>query len=316
MNITTDNSITSVNGVYESKGVTNNASNGANKVNADDTAAILTLSRNGDSDGVVTIKRTSSVSNASSNMSYAAIVNTQNALRALGFYNGGNYGYVSSDTAKAIKDFQKAYRLEETGVLTMDVYTTIKAAGDKFNYIYNSKGLDSIVNNTDFKLDAIEKKNFALIWSYLSVGMNLNDEQIVGVMANIHAESRFSTDNLQGNDGDHNPEYVYDCSDKKGYGILQWTDKTRKEELEKMSKEIGWSISNIYTQLAYFKKEMTTNFSNLYYKSKWDEVKATTNYIEACDVFMEKIEAPRELKYETRRNYASIIYNALLGEDK
>ena len=82
-------------------------------------------------------------------MSYTAIVNTQNALRALGFYNGGNYGYVSSDTAKAIKDFQKAYRLEETGVLTMDVYTTIKAAGDKFNYIYSNKGLDSIVNNTD-----------------------------------------------------------------------------------------------------------------------------------------------------------------------
>ena len=112
LNITTDNSITSVNGVYESKGVTNNASNGANKVNADDTAAILTLSRNGDSDGVVNIKRTSSVSSASSNMSYTAIVNTQNALRTMGYYNGPNSGYIDNIMRTAIRKFEKDYGIK------------------------------------------------------------------------------------------------------------------------------------------------------------------------------------------------------------
>ena len=125
LNITTDNSITSVNGVYESKGVTNTASNGENKVNADDTAAILTLSRNGDSDGVVNVKRTSSASSASSNMSYTAIVNTQNALRTMGYYNDGSYGYLSPETLKAINNFCRANNLRECETLTKEVYDSI-----------------------------------------------------------------------------------------------------------------------------------------------------------------------------------------------
>ena len=125
LNITTDNSITSVNGVYESNGVTNSVSNGVNKTNADDTAAILTLSRNGDSDGVVNIKRTSSVSSASSNMSYTAIVNTQNALRTMGYYNGPNSGYIDNIMRTAIRKFEKDYGMKETGELTETVYDRI-----------------------------------------------------------------------------------------------------------------------------------------------------------------------------------------------
>ena len=125
LNITTDNSITSVNGVYESKGVTNTASNGANKVNADDTAAILTLSSNGDSDGVVNVKRTSSVSSASSNMSYTSIVNAQNALRTMGYYNGPNSGYIDNVMRTAIRKFEKDYGMAETGSLTENVYDRI-----------------------------------------------------------------------------------------------------------------------------------------------------------------------------------------------
>ena len=121
MNITTDNSITSVNGVYESKGVTNNASNGANKVNADDTAAILTLSRNGDSDGVVNVKRTSS----NFNLYASDINNVQSILRTLGYYNGPNCGFVSDETRTAIRKFQKDYGMAETGSLTENVYDRI-----------------------------------------------------------------------------------------------------------------------------------------------------------------------------------------------
>ena len=121
LNITTDNSITSVNGVYESKGVTNSVSNCVNKVNSDDTAAILTLSRNGDSDGVVNVKRTSS----NFNLYASDINNIQSILRTLGYYNGPNCGFVSDETKTAIKKFQKDYGMEETGSLTENVYDRI-----------------------------------------------------------------------------------------------------------------------------------------------------------------------------------------------
>ena len=121
MNITTDNSITSVNGVYESKGVTNNASNGANKVNADDTAAILTLSRNGDSDGVVNVKRTSS----NFNLYASDINNVLSILKSQGYYNGPSCGFVSNEAKIAIKKFEKDYGMKETGELTETVYDRI-----------------------------------------------------------------------------------------------------------------------------------------------------------------------------------------------
>lgn len=136
MNITTDNSITSVNGVYESNGVTNSVSNGANKVNADDTAAILTLSRNGDSDGVVNVKRTSS----NFNLYASDINNVQSILRTMGYYNGPNCGFVSDETRTAIRKFQKDYGMAETGSLTENVYDAILAVSDlKKKHWYTTK---------------------------------------------------------------------------------------------------------------------------------------------------------------------------------
>lgn len=304
MNIIGENSIINTCDVSnKSTGIVNSAKV-ESQASLDNTAAILSLSEESFGDGVVTVK-----SSATREISYTSIVTAQNYLRTLGFYNGSNSGYVSNDMRDSIRNFQKVYGMAETASLTDNVYNKIVEVYNKFNSIYSSNALNSIANNTQFQLDAIEKKNFALIWTFLDKSMGITGEQIVGVMANIRAESGFSSDNLQGNESDHDTNYIYNASDGKGYGILQWTYRPRKEGLQDMASAMELSESDINAQLAYFRKEMTTSFNGLNYVDHWDNLKETTDYIEVCDLFMEKIESPKVLNYTERRNFANIIYN-------
>ena len=244
-------------------------------------------------------------------VSYSEIVTAQNNLRTLGFYDGPNSGYVSDEMRQSIRNFQRVYGMPTTGSLTENVAAKINEVYSKYTSIYNSTSLNSIASNAEFSLDATEKKNFALIWTFLDKSMGLTGNQIVGVMANIRAESGYSSDNLEGTASDHDRDYVYNTVDGKGYGIIQWTISTRKQELKNMANTMGLDVSDINAQLAYFRKEMTTNFNNLYFVNSWNSLKETTSYIDACDVFLEEIEMPKKLNYDERREFATIIYNAM-----
>ena len=125
--------------------------------------------------------------------------------------------------------------MSETGSLTQDVYDKVREVTIKYNNIYNSLALNNLALDSDFNLDSTQKKNFALIWTFLDKSMGLTGQQIVGVMANIREESGYSNDNLEDESPSqatiHDPNYVYNDSDEKGYGILQWTIYERKKGL-------------------------------------------------------------------------------------
>lgn len=387
MNITTDNSITSVNGVYESNGVTNSVSNGANKVNADDTAAILTLSRNGDSDGVVNVKRTSS----NFNLYASDINNVQSILRTMGYYNGPNCGFVSDETRTAIRKFQKDYGMAETGSLTENVYDAILAVSDlkkntgtqqklttlgfydgnikhiyislknfqklygisnvgkyddetkkmldkvydDYKCLYNSDTMAKISNDlchydieNNIKIPDDEQKDaFVKVYVFLKNGMGLNTHQIAGVMGNLHAESAILPDNVENRvvDREHNRgQYTYKTGDDVGFGLLQWTNFIRKENLYEMAKSMAFSngdtdienaLWDINVQLAYFKKEMTTELNLLDdYKSSWEKIESAKTYNEVSDIFLKEIEQPISWASQitVRRGLSKKIYDLLI----
>lgn len=310
MNTINEKSIINTYSVSNENIITESSAKSENMVEVDDTAAILNLSEDAFGDGVVTVKN-----NWERAISSTEIIATQNNLRTLGFYNGGNTGYVSTEMQNSIRNFQKVYGMAETGSLTQNVYDKVREVTIKYNNIYNSNTLNTLALNSDFALDVTQKKNFALIWTFLDKSMGLDGNKIVGVMANIRAESAFSSDNLQDPYGGpitiHDPNYEYNTADEKGYGILQWTLRTRKEGLEEMAGTMGLEVSDINAQLAYFRKEMTTNFNNLYYTEPWERLKNTDNYIDVCDLFMEEIEQPDTLNYSERRAYANTIYTIM-----
>ena len=85
---------------------------------------------------------------------------------------------------------------------------------------------DSKFNQTakELSLDSTEKSNLATIWTFLRKRMGLSASQAAGVCGNLSFESHFSTDNLQDINKsrvDHDPNYKYNSSDGKGYGLMQ-----------------------------------------------------------------------------------------------
>ena len=228
----------------------------------------------------------------------------QNKLRTFNLYNGSpdGYGY-SEEMVKAISQFQKAYGLNETGTLNSLTINKLNRLYSDYINIYNSEAMDTVAS--ELLLDSEKRKNFAITWSFLKNEMDLNTHQIAGVMANIKAESGFSTDNAQYHSGYHNPEYVYNTGDGVGYGLLQWTAEQRKTGLKNMSDYLGLEIGNINVQLAYFKEEMQEVYSEA-----WNQIKHTYNYSTVSDIFLDEIESPLVSNYEERREFASIIYEA------
>ena len=305
MNITTDNSITSVNGVYESKGVTNNASNGANKVNADDTAAILTLSRNGDSDGVVNVKRTSSVSSANEREQLQIY---QSKLSGLMFYNGPIDGNMSSSlTKKAISNFQRVYGLEVTGNFDNNTETMLEEVSKIVGAVCKDEQIKEFASK--YKLDSKQIQNMAVTWAFLVKGMNLTTAQAAGAMGNIMHESRFSPVNAYDEmyPGDYNYNYHFTKDDNVAYGIIQWKDITRRGWLSDTASEMGLSAGDINVQFATIRKEAEV----YWYGDDWEELRKCSNYSDSAKVFKNKIEGCDDNTLGNRTAYAKEIYNAL-----
>ena len=95
-----------------------------------------------------------------------------------------------------------------------------------------------------------------------------------------------------------------------GFGIIQWTDASRKTGLLKSSEELKNSgVYDLRSQLAFFRYEMTEGD----YKSSWSKVKSSSSATATSDIFLREIEMPRDISTQTpiRRSYATSIYGVL-----
>lgn len=239
----------------------------------------------------------------------------QRRLTQLGFYSGSVDGNLYTDASKkALKNFQRVYGLAQTGQISNMVQDKLKAATSCYRAVASKSDLGTITSMvsgySDFKESEI-RDYFAKTWAFFRVGMGLTVRQASGVLGNIMSESGCVPDNAQDTDTNkklHDKDYKFNVSDGRGYGLIQWTIKERKQLLKDTSSQMGLSVSDINAQFACFRKE--TERDDLT-KSAWETLKEHDMIDTSTGIFLSKIENPRNPDFGERYSNAKIIYSVM-----
>ena len=159
--------------------------------------------------------------------------------------------------------------------------------------------------------------NAEIIWKYFE-NKKFSPYAIAGIMGNLQAESRLLPNNLQDSynrslglsDEEYtkrvdNGTYSNFIYDQAGYGLAQWTFWSLKEELYKLCKERGKSISNINCQLDCLYNQIQSH-------KLLGLLNSATSVREASDIFLTKFERPKnqgESVKSARANNGQQFYN-------
>ena len=151
---------------------------------------------------------------------------------------------------------------------------------------------------------------------YVSLGFT--PEGTAGLLANFKAESNFNPKNLQNTsnkklnmtDEEYTAKvddgsYTNFVHDSAGYGLVQWTYWSRKQNLLNFAREKGLSVGDMKLQASFAYQELSA------YKSLFSFLQTTAELEKACDRVMTEYERPAnqsEAAKEARRKYAREIY--------
>ena len=157
------------------------------------------------------------------------------------------------------------------------------------------------------------------IWDYL-ISKGYTRAGAAGIMGNIYAESGLNPSNIQntfekklGSDDVYtgkinNKSYSKSqfAGDSAGYGLAQWTYKTRKKKLYEATIEKGKSINDLNAQLDYLVNELASDYSRVNNK-----LKSTSSINDASDAMLLDFEKPAgaEGKKSERRSYSQNMLN-------
>lgn len=160
-----------------------------------------------------------------------------------------------------------------------------------------------------------------LVWNYLMNKIN-NAFGVSGLMGNMDAESKFYANNLQNS---YNQKWGIDdvtytdqvdagtrnFIDGAGYGLCQWTYKTRKQGLLNLARERNSSVGNIDTNLDWLWAELNTS-----YRSVLNVLKNATSVKQASDYVLVNFEKPKnqsEANKQARAQKGQAIYEKYAG---
>lgn len=165
------------------------------------------------------------------------------------------------------------------------------------------------------------------IWNYLMILIE-NEYGVAGLMGNLLAESGLLPFRLQGDmDSEHNyprsHEYSADVNDgtiseytfvhdSKGYGLAQWTIKSRKQGLYDYTIGRGYGVDMLYPQLEYLQHELETDFFDVLHT-----LVLATSIREASDKVLHDFENPKEQGEAVeiyRANLSIEVYNTYSGQ--
>ena len=146
---------------------------------------------------------------------------------------------------------------------------------------------------------------------FVSAGMTL--EGACGLWGNIMAESGGKSNIAQrGSTSLSDDAYTdaADCGsinfarDAVGYGLCQWTYKTRKANLLNYAKRVGVSVGEHKMQLEFAVKELKTDYPSL-----WSCLTSTKDISTAARRVCTEYERPAVNNITVRANYALAAYN-------
>lgn len=161
--------------------------------------------------------------------------------------------------------------------------------------------------------------NEEVIWSFLYDKIG-NAFGVAGLMGNLYAESALKPTNLQNNfetklgysDASYtaavdNGVYKNFTMDGAGYGLAQWTYRTRKAALLAYTQAQGKSIGDLNTQLSFLWKELHENYATVV-----KILKSAKSVGEASNAVLLKFEAPRDQSEKVqalRASYGQVYYD-------
>ena len=89
-----------------------------------------------------------------------------------------------------------------------------------------------------------------------------------------------------------------------GFGIAQWTSKSRQENLVAFSRDQNLPVDDRELQLEFITHELTTSYPKVL-----SEIKQTNNVADATTIFMEGYERPGIPHLDNRINFAENTFN-------
>lgn len=159
------------------------------------------------------------------------------------------------------------------------------------------------------------------IWRSMVRLCNDNMFAAAGILGNLYAESGVKPNNLQNsfearlNMSDQqytsavdSGKYTEFCTDKAGYGLAQWTIKTRKQNLLAVARAMEKSVGSLELQIYYLCMELR-NYSVLYKK-----LCEAASVREAAEAFLMMYEKPSNItqeKKDRRTQFGETYYEQL-----
>ena len=140
------------------------------------------------------------------------------------------------------------------------------------------------------------------------------------MLGNAEAESAMRCNNVENRcpmsdeaytEGVDNGTYHNFAYDAYGYGLFQWTHKSRKPGLLEMARTWGTSISDPYMQAAYAIAELEEKFPTVL-----SYLKTATDLYAATKMVCEKYESPAVNNVSVRYKYAKQYYDGFTKAGK
>lgn len=165
-----------------------------------------------------------------------------------------------------------------------------------------------------------ERERTALILYKMFVTSGMTTVGACAMLGNAEAESAMRCNNVEDHcpmsdsaytEGVDSGTYRNFATDAYGYGVFQWTHKSRKLGLLEMARSWGTSISDPYLQGAYAVAELEEKFPSVF-----AYLKTTTDLYAATKMVCEKYEAPAVNNVSARYEYALQYYNGFTHADE
>ena len=209
----------------------------------------------------------------------------------------------TNNYVEGLRNFCRLYNVKFSSDNMGEVVGKLKEADDMYHQV-----VDKVVyKSVNFEeLQPLQAKSLGKIWTFLKIGMGVNNTMAAAILGNSFAESRLNEGQVQ-NTVENPDSYQYKLNDNVGYGLFQWTYPSRKNDLIKIAESMNMGINNINSQLETLKSEVLSND----YKSMWLKMNNTDSCEDATTLFFDYYEMVGDDTLVTRKKAARYILDLM-----
>ncbi len=209
----------------------------------------------------------------------------------------------TNNYVEGLRNFCRLYNVKFSSDNMGEVVGKLKEADDMYHQVVGKV----VYKSVNFEeLQPLQAKSLGKIWTFLKIGMGVNNTMAAAILGNSFAESRLNEGQVQ-NTVENPDSYQYKLNDNVGYGLFQWTYPSRKNDLIKIAESMNMGINNINSQLETLKSEVLSND----YKSMWLKMNNTDSCEDATTLFFDYYEMVGDDTLVTRKKAARYILDLM-----